>query len=448
MSLPRYREYLPTGNPLIPKLPAEWSVSALRTLGQFLKGRGGSKQDASETGIPCIRYGELYTTFSYSIRSPGGFVPAEIAGEYEPISKGDVLFAASGEDMADIGRSAVNLLEGPTVCGGDLVILRPTIDVLPDFLGFACDSAIAKAQKAMMGRGTTVKHIYPDELRQVVIALPPRRQQEGIVRFLEKETAKIDALIAEQERLIALLQEKRQAVISHAVTKGLDPTAKMKTSGVDSIGAVPEAWRVLALRHILAAPITDGPHLTPQFLDEGVPFLSVDAIQDGELRFENCRFVSPSDYAEFARKASPRRGDILFGKAASTGKIARVKDSRLFSIWSPLALLRPDSRVVLPAFLEHYLKSASTQAQIDRLCTMNTQRNISMGDIGRIAVALPPLPVQEEILQLVESNAATSQSAVDATRNAVALLFERRTALITAAVTGQIDVRGLVETAA
>ncbi len=147
-----------------------------------------------------------------------------------------------------------------------------------------------------------------------------------------------------------------------------------KDSGVEWLGEVPAHWGVLRLKNVLAQKVTDGPHTTPVFIDEGVPFLSVDGIQNGELVFDGCRFVSEDDHAEFKRKASPRRNDLLMGKAASTGKIARVKVDFDFSIWSPLALIRIDRNAALPEFVEYILKSKATQAEIDNYCTANTQK--------------------------------------------------------------------------
>ncbi|MAE76451.1 MAG: hypothetical protein CMJ85_06260 [Planctomycetes bacterium] len=173
------------------------------------------------------------------------------------------------------------------------------------------------------------------------LPLPPLPEQAAIVRYLDHVGRRVRRLVRAKRKLIALLTEQKQAIIHRAVTRGLDPDVPLKDSGVEWLGMVPEHWEVRRLKTLLAVPVTDGPHSTPDFLSEGIPFLSVDGIQNGELVFENCRYVSPKDHAEFKRKTAPRRGDILLGKAASTGKIARVKVDFEFSIWSPLALI-PD----------------------------------------------------------------------------------------------------------
>ena len=206
----------------------------------------------------------------------------------------------------------------------------------------------------------------------------------------------------------------------------LRPYAAYKASGVPWLGEVPAHWEVRRLKSLLAQPITDGPHLTPQFLGSGVPFLSVDGIQHGELVFKDCRYISAEDHAEFSKKAAPRRDDILLGKAASTGKIARVKVDSPFSIWSPLALIRADSRETQPAFLEYVLKDVAAQAQIETFCTLNTQKNISMDDIPKLRLALPPLPEQTVIVRFLDHADRRIRRYIRAKQKLVALLEEQR----------------------
>lgn len=193
---------------------------------------------------------------------------------------------------------------------------------------------------------------------------------------------------------------------------------------------LPRNWQEVMLRFLLREPITDGPHETPEFISEGIPFLSVDGIQDGELELERTRFISHEQHQIFIKKAKPQRDDILFGKAASTGKIARVKTDQEFSIWSPLALLRPDQSKVLPAYLEYALKSPAVQSQIDLLCTSSTQKNISMDAIPRIRIAVPPLDVQQRISKRLESENLKLSTLVEHKNRLLGTLIEKRRAVI------------------
>jgi type I restriction enzyme S subunit len=208
-----------------------------------------------------------------------------------------------------------------------------------------------------------------------------------------------------------------------------------KPSGVEWLGEVPEHWSIIRLKNVLQCRITDGPHTTPEFIDEGVPFLSVDGIQDGELRFDGCRFISEKDHEEFSRKAQPVRDDILMGKAASTGKIARVKTDFTFSIWSPLALIRVDSQLSSPSFYEQALKSAISQAQIDVLCTSNTQKNISMDDIPRLVMTRPTIEEQLAIATFLDHETAKIDALIAEQQRLIELLQEKRQAVISHAVT-------------
>jgi type I restriction enzyme S subunit len=197
----------------------------------------------------------------------------------------------------------------------------------------------------------------------------------------------------------------------------------------------PMPWPRRRLKFLLAERVTDGPHETPEFLPEGVPFLSVDGIQDGELVFQGCRYISPEAHREYRKKTSPKRDDILMGKAASTGKIARVKVDIDFSIWSPLAVIRVDRRVMDPAFCEYALKSAPVQHQIERLCNLNTQKNIGMADIPTLQLPLPSLTVQSEVVRFLDRKTAAIDALVARKMRLIALLAESRSALIARAVT-------------
>ena len=208
-----------------------------------------------------------------------------------------------------------------------------------------------------------------------------------------------------------------------------------KDRGVEWLGEVPGHWEVVRLKHLLQRRITDGPHTTPEFVSEGVPFLSVDGIQDGELKFDGCRYISEDDHEEYRRKALPQRDDLLMGKAASTGKIARVKVDFEFSIWSPLALIRLNPEASNPSFYEHSLKSPIVQAQIDNLCTANTQKNISMDDIPKLVLTRPPLVEQTQIAAFLDRETAKIDGLVAEQRRLMALLKEKRQAVISHAVT-------------
>ncbi len=212
----------PSGIPWLGDIPQHWEVRQLRHMGRLHKGVGGSKEDATLEGVPCVRYGELYFHYRNFIRQPRGFVSTDTAAAYTSIRFGDVLFAASGERVEEIGKSAVNLYGGTAVCGGDIVIFRPTVAAHAAFLGYALDSYGSAHQKATMCRGTTIKHIYPDELRGLWFCVPPLSEQEKIAASLDNELLGCDTAISRLEREIELLREYRTRLVADVVTGKLD----------------------------------------------------------------------------------------------------------------------------------------------------------------------------------------------------------------------------------
>ena len=218
---------------------------------------------------------------------------------------------------------------------------------------------------------------------------------------------------------------------------------KTKIDMLDYEFDIPDEWNVMKIKHTLSEKITDGPHETPEFIDEGYPFLSVDSIVDGKLVFENCRYISKEDYDKFKLKCNPQKDDVFMGKSASIGKVAIVDVDFDFSIWSPLALLRANKNIILPKFLEYSLKSDIAQDQIDLYATSNTQKNISMDDIPRIELLIPDLERQEKIVKHLDKETQKIDEIIEKYKKLIALLEEKREILIHNAISGNIDIEDL-----
>ncbi len=440
MSFPRYPEYKDSGVEWLGQVPKHWEVKDLRQVGRLLKGGGGTKEDIVDVGVPCVRYGDLYTTHAFVIRAARTFVSVERSGSYTPIQLGDVLFAASGEKMEEIGKSAVSMMAPGACCGGDIILLRPRLDVHPPFLGYACDSPPSAMQKASMGRGTTVKHIYPDELRRLAIALPPVVEQAQIAEFLERETAKIDALVAEQQRLIELLQEKRQAVISHAVTKGLNPDAPMKDSGIEWLGQIPAHWELppLYLRYDQAlGKMLDQGKMTGQ---HPMPYL-----RNIDVRWDYCNVEDlpvidiRSDEVE---RFTVRAGDLLAVEGRDLGRCAIwAGPDHTVAFQKALHRLRPRG----PSEAVRFLYYTMVHAAVTGIFLADQQPNeiphLTGEELRRYRFPQPPIDEQLAIVSELDERSRAHTRLIEEAERAVVLLQERRAALISAAVTGQIDVR-------
>jgi type I restriction enzyme S subunit len=289
----------------------------------------------------------------------------------------------------------------------------------------------------------TIQNVSAERYANLLVPIPLNSEQYTINEFLDRETGKIDALVAKKERLIELLLEKRTALITQAVTKGLDPDVPMEDSGVEWLDTFPHHWIGLSLKRWVATKITDGPHETPEFLDEGIQFISAEAVRNGRIDFESRRgFIAPELHAEYSKKCKPMRDDILMCKSgATTGKLAMVAVDFEFSVWSPLALVRADRGRILPHFLAFALQAEYVQEQIRRTWSAGTQPNISMGDLERLFIVAPPILEQQEILKYLDQETGYFDALISKIRKGIDRLKEYRTALISAAVMGKIDVR-------
>ncbi|MDA8151593.1 MAG: restriction endonuclease subunit S [Acidithiobacillus sp.] len=361
------------------------------------------------------------------------------------VSEGDLLVCEGGE----VGRCSIirgQLPIGPTANGAiiqnSLHRVRGRNGNSVRFLSYFLRHVANSGWFDVLCNRATIAHFTVDKFHDLPVVYPQKNKQEIIADFLDRETTRIDALIAKKTRFIELLREKRQALITRAVTKGLDPNVKMKDSGVEWLGEVPEHWIVSAFKRIVSSPITDGPHETPEFLDTGIPFVSAEAVSSGSIDFNKIRgYISHEDHAQYSKKYRPELGDIFMVKSgATTGVTAIVETDIDFNIWSPLAVIRCGSNAS-PRFVLNFMRSKNFQEAIATNWSFGTQQNIGMGVIEDLAVLVPPLDEQKAIATLLSVRTARIDMLTAQTKQGMSLLHERRSALITAAVTGLIDVR-------
>ena len=286
------------------------------------------------------------------------------------------------------------------------------------------------------GHGTKVLRI--EAWTSLPLPVPVESEQALIVRFLEQETAKIDALVDEQRRLIALLKEKRQAVISHAVTRGLNPDAPMKPSGVDWIGDIPAHWGVKRFQRCVY--IAEG-QVDPEALTySSMPLIAPSHIESGTGRLLDLE--TASQQAAESGKYLCRPADVLYSKIRpALRKVCIAPEPCLCS--ADMYPMRAHSGLT-NAFLFWTILSEGFSS----FAVLESQR-VAMPKVNReslkeVLLALPPLPEQHTVVAFLEAETAKLDSLTAEAERAIALLQERRTALISAAVTGQIDVRGAI----
>jgi type I restriction enzyme S subunit len=317
-------------------------------------------------------------------------------------------------------------------------------DCDPQFMNYWCKSVSyrSQVQLACSGTSSSMQNLSQDNFYSFIAPLPPTDEQLAVATFLNHETAKIDALIAEQQRLIELLQEKRQSVISHAVTKGLNPDAPMKDSGVEWLGEVPEHWTLKRLKH-LSPNLTVGIVVNPSeyISDEGLPFVYGGDIREGVIDWENSRRIAP-DLSDKQSKTRLRSGDLLMVRVGAPGVTAVVPEQCDGGNCASVMLIRQGS--FSSQWLCYALNTRIVRFQVEVVQYGAAQEQFNISHAVNFWIPVPPRQEQDRIAACLDSEHEKAQGLIHQAQSAVSLLQERRSALISAAVTGQIDVRGLV----
>jgi type I restriction enzyme S subunit len=287
-------------------------------------------------------------------------------------------------------------------------------------------------------------NINQEIIANLKIPAPRVPEQTQIARFLDHETARIDALIEEQQRLIELLKEKRQAVISHAVTKGLDPTVPMKDSGVEWLGEVPAHWVISQLKfntlEMQTGPFGSQLH-AEDYVDGGIPLVNPAHMIDGKIIPDTQVTVDEVTWQRLKRHALTA-GDIIFARRGELGRCAIVtneQDGWLCGTGSLKAKLNAQLDAEYAYLL---ITSKGAVAELSLESKGSTMENLNTETLGRIRLPLPPVSEQKAILEYVHEVSGQFAALVDAAESGISLITERRSALISAAVTGKIDVRG------
>ena len=330
-----------------------------------------------------------------------------------------------------------------TVCSSEFVPLLPRrADIR--FVWYLVQTENYRTRLESLVESATKSHqrASPSDIYRVTWAFPTKEEQGGIATFLDHETAKIDALIAEQQRLIELLQEKRQAVISHAVTKGLNPNAPMKDSGIEWLGEVPEHWEVRRISS-LSTKITNG-YVGPTrdiLVDSGVRYLQSLHIKNNSIAFNDAYFVK-KEWSDAHAKSILQEGDVLIVQTGDIGQAAVVPKEFEGCNCHALIIVAPVREVLTGDWLGWVLNSDYGFHSLLSIQTGALHPHLNCGDVKDLSVPIPPLNEQREVSEAIVDRIGSITSLLDEATIAIALLQERRSALISAAVTGQIDVRG------
>ncbi|HOW55146.1 MAG TPA: restriction endonuclease subunit S [Syntrophorhabdaceae bacterium] len=328
-----------------------------------------------------------------------------------------------------------------------LLRLRTNDLIFPSYLAsLVDDSDYIRHQITTNGKGSIMEGLNSSIIKELLIMLPPLTEQHTIAAFLDRETSRIDELIAKKQRQIELLQEKRSALISHVVTKGLDPNVKMKDSGVEWLGEIPEHWKVKKLKHIVQDNLANGIFKKKDSFGSGVKLINVYDIYRDDFFVHSASLERVEVELSEQKKYAVFAGDIFFVRSSlkleGVGRSVCALDIDEPTVFEcHVVRTRPKRELVNPKYLIHYLNSAPTINRLVSLSNNVTMATIDQDKIKNLEIVLPPRTEQDLMMASLEQDLAFMYDLRSRILTSIEKLCEYRTALISAAVTGKIDVR-------
>jgi type I restriction enzyme, S subunit len=429
--------FKPSGIEWLGEVPEHWKVCKIKRLSPVKRG-------ASPRPIDDLKYFDDDGEFSWVRISDVTASKKYLTQTTEKLSAlGSSLSVKLDPDTffvsiaASVGKPAITKIK---CCIHDGFVYLPYLKINPEFLYYLFEGGQLFQGLGKLG---TQLNLNTETIGSIHIPIPPEDEIKSITDYIDRETTEIDALVAEKEHMLALIEEKREALISHAVTHGLNPNAPMKPSGLDWLSEIPQHWKIGQLKRLWKS---DDYGISENIRGEGeIKVLRMTCIDNGIVDLTKGGEVESVDPYLFLEK-----GDLLFNRTNSLDQVAKVgivqsTPDRPTSFASYLVRIRTNE-LVYPEFLAAYLNSQEflTFARKNAIPAIG-QANLSPSRYGEIKIAIPPKSEQREIVDTIEKEKEKTRELIIELTDSITLLKERRSALITAAVTGQIepeDMRG------
>ena len=435
MSFPKYPSYKDSGVEWLGSVPSHWD---LRRTGNFFEERREKVSDTDFSALSVTKGGVVPQLETAAKTDDGDNRKKVCVGDFVINSRSDRK-GSSGLSPLDGSVSLIN------------TVIKPRAEINGKFAHHLFRSTSFQEEYYRYGKGI-VADLWTtnySEMKNITLAMPPISEQTAIVNVLDHETAKIDSLIAEQEKLIELLKEKRQAVISHAVTKGLDPNVKMKDSGVEWLGEIPEHWkihRIKKLLNILTDYTANGSFASlaenVTYLDSG--YARLVRLTDLREDLKNDGLYVDENAHNFLKKSELFGGEVLIANVGAYAGFACLMphiDSKA-TLGPNMYMMNFNNKLLTNEYALYCLMSFHAQEQLKIAATSTAQPKLNKDDVKNVWITLPPsLEEQEAVMLHIRKRSGQFDELIDKATAAIDLLEERRSALISAAVTGQIDVR-------
>lgn len=437
-----YPKYKDSGIQWIGQIPEGWGVLRFKHCFNTSTGMNIAKSDLSDSGVAVISYGQIHAktnTRTHLSDDLLRYIPCELikGGDTCKLRKNDIVFADTSEDLEGCGNAVFIDTDKEIFAGYHTIIARPIIEGEIKYLAYLFNTPVWRQQLRENVVGIKVYSITQRLLNDSVILLPPLSEQESIVRYLDDKTAKIDETVNLLEQQKADLQQYRKALISQTVTRGLNPNAKLKESGISWIGQIPETWKINRIKHFSKIQTGNTPSTAERrYFDGNVNWFTPGDFKGTFVIDNSARKLTQDAVNNNACRIFPANSIYLIGIGGSLGKIAFSEKEA--SANQQIIVISPNETII-SKYIAYFL---STKRNIfELMANAATLPILSNGSVANMDVPIPPLSEQQEIVEYLDTKTAKIDEAIRRIDEQIADLRAYRAALISDVVTGKIDVR-------
>lgn len=430
-----YPAYKDSGVSWLGDVPEHWEVLKARYLFREIDQR-------SQTGA------ETHLSMSQTL----GLVPSSMLEQRTLVSESYVGGKLCDEEDLVLNRLKAHLgvfalAKQPGVISPDYTVLRRTRPMVVKYFEQVLRSPACRHELRVRAKGIVEGfwRLYTDDFYDIRLPAPQADEQAAVVRFVDQIDRRVYRYIRAKQKLIKLLEEQEQAIVHRTITRGLDLNVALKPTGNPWFPKIPCNWNVLPLRRLIRRAV-DGPHHSPQYFDDGLPFLSARNIKIDRWSLSDVKYISEADFSEFSKRIVPERGDVLYTKGGTTGVARAVDLDFRFQVWVHVAVLKLQRHKVNPTFLALALNSPRCYEQAQLYTKGATNQDLGLNRMKGIVLPAPPITEQEAIVEALEENLSKLRAARADIKRGISLIREYRTRIIADVVTGKLDVREAVAT--
>ena len=439
------REYKDSGIEWIGLIPKEWEIVPFKVYFTTGKGLSFTKADLTPQGHAVVSYGQVHSKVNTGTRLDNSllrYIPDSITenGESSRMNKGDFIFADTSEDLEGCGNCVYVDKDIELYAGYHSVTAKPKVQYDNKFFAYYFLTPCWRSQIRSRVTGIKVYSISQSIINKTYIFVPPLSIQQKIADYLDKICGEVDELVAIQETMIEELKAYKQSVITEAVTKGLNPNAPMRDSGIDWIGEIPKHWEVIKMRRCVDS-IGDVVHYMPDSIETGIPYIMTRDLADctSMINKDQCKQISYEDYVNLSRKIKLEKNDVIFARYASIGNVCYVDTDEEMIVSYSCVIIKP-LPILSGLYLFYYLKSKTFEEEVLQFVNTNIQGNVGIDSLYKTKMMMPPLVEQRAIASYLDTKCSEIDALIALKQAKIEELKEYKKSVIYEYVTGKKEV--------